>query len=269
MIRILPLLFLLTSCASIHSGNFAKFLNKDGKVSSGKKSSSGIIVSGQEVKSMSSKYFAQLDLTFENTTDKWIKIDHIDLSYNNSELNKLMKIPVGEKLISWAKAAQQNQEISNYNTNLALGAVTGMATGAMLLSKNRSMSIAAQGVFAVSSGSLTYRSIVKTLNQVELAKVVPASHLLNSPIHIPPGLHVKKWITVHLERPYQSPFLKEILISYRANTKKEKVLLKIRNKSLLFSKFQGDFAKLEREEENNRLEAKRKKERENSQWKPY
>jgi len=234
----LLLLVILTSCASIHDGHYAKEIGENGKVKKGKVTKSGIIVSGSEVTEMASNYFTQLDFTFENTTNKWIKVDKINISYENKKLDKLIKVPIGEKLSLWGKAAQQNKAIADHNFSMVMAGVVGAAAVAGGFSQNIKTQKASLGLIGASSGALAYNDIKNKLNSLQLSKIVPESHLLKVPLYIPPGLHTKKWITIYLQDPYNSPYMDRVKISYRINgEKKESILIKLRRENT-HSKFQ-------------------------------
>jgi hypothetical protein len=228
---LLTILF-LTGCASIHKGKYAQEVGQDGKIKTGKSTKSGIIVSGSEVKTMASKHFTQLDFTFENTTNSWIKVDKIKISYVNKKLDKLVKVPLGAKLHIWSQAATQNKAISDHNFSVAMAGIAAGAAAAGGLSSRSSTRGAAGGLLGASVGAMAYQDITNKVSSLELSKVVPQNHLLHSPLFIPPGLHAKKWITLYLKNPYKSPYLDKVKVSYRVNGKKsETVLLTLRGKN--------------------------------------
>jgi hypothetical protein len=256
------LLLTLVGCASIHEGEYAKEIDKDGKVIKGKVTRSGIVVSGSEVTHMASKHFTQLDFTFENTTSKWIEVDNITISYMNKKLNKLVKVPLGQKLGIWAKAAQQNASISDHNFNTVMAGIAGVAAIGGSFSKSRSTRQLALGLVSASGGALAYSEIKNKLNTLQLSQIVPEAHLLNMPLYIPPGLHTKKWITIYLEDPYNAPYMDKVKVSYRINSKvKESILLELRSDNT-GSRFQQRY-------QDHWKRIKKKKRQKKGSFKPY
>lgn len=231
----------LVGCASIHKGEYAKQVDEDGSVKKGNVTNSGIIVSGSEVSSLASKHFTQLDFTFENTTNQWIEIDKVNISYMDKKLNKLVKVPLGKKLMMWSEAAKQNKVIADHNRSVLIGAIAGVAAVGGAVSKNYRARGAAAAVLSASAGALAYNELKDKINDAELAKIVPKSHLLNTPLYIPPGLHAKRWIAIYLKNPYKSPYLSQVKISYRVGKKKrESILLPLR-KANTSSSFQNRY----------------------------
>jgi hypothetical protein len=253
------LILTLSACASIHSGDYAKEVTETGVISSAKATKSNIVVSGSEITSMSSEFFTMVDITFENKNNKWVEITNIQLSYGDKVLDDNFKVPLGEQLTIWGEAADQNKAIGDYNTGLALSAIAAIGGGVAASSRSKTTQNVGLGVFAASATTLTYRQIVRELDGLELAKVTPRSHLLHQPFFIPPGLHTKKWITLNLENPLKVPFWEDLVISYKADGKEEKIVLKVRKKeSMRGSKLQNGYFQMEQN-----------KKKQDGSWTPY
>lgn len=232
------LLTLLASCASVHNGEYAQRIDK-GQLKDTTDKDSPITVSGQEVVGLSSEHFAHFDLTFENNTNEWITINDLDISFG-TKLDGIVKIPVGEKLYYWQKAAVQRLEIAQHNTQMAMSALTiGAAAlaGGASYNGNRKLSKVAMGAMAFSGTAMTFQEIQKEIDQIELSELVPENHILHLPIYLPPKLHVKKQFTIYVKNPSEIPYIQSFILNYKANDKKDKVLLNIRNGSE-FSEFQ-------------------------------
>ncbi len=211
--------FLLCSCATIHNGNYATQVGtstdkRDIAKTTGNTTSLGLVISGQEVDELSSKYFTALDFTFENTTPNWIRIEKIEVSFDNETLNNKIKIPVGGDLAVWSDAAQQQQAIKEYNASQFLSAIVMVGAGAAAFSSNSSFGRAGAGLAIASGAIIGAREVNNQLNALELSKLVPASHLLSSPFVIPPGLHAKKWMLLYTEQPLEIPYASTILVKY-------------------------------------------------------
>ena len=245
----------LSSCASVHEGNYAKEVNEDGKLVKSEKTKNGIVISGSENDDLASEYFTSLNFTFENTTSDWKHIKITKVDFLNGRLNKLLKIPVGEKLLEWSIASQQRKQISDHNSQMIVGAITAAAVGVAGLSKSGNTRIAAVSVAGAGAATLSYQQISNKLSSLEKAKVVPDRHLLRGSFYIPPGLFSKRWMTVYLKRPFKSPYLQKVRIDYLVNKKRESVVITLRGKDTS-SDFQNRYhsvrkRELEQERRNN------------------
>lgn len=217
---------LLASCANLHNGNFASPEGSD----SSRKSTSGIVISGIENDDLSSEYFGEIDFTFENTTADWVRIKNITIDFDDPTINKAVRVPVGSDLISWAKAAEQDKQIRDYNTSLVLGSV--MTVGAFAAGASHNPGVRGLGADALigSAGGLTLMGLREERENAELAKLVPPSHLMSDDFVIPPGLHTKKWLALYTKDPHSIPFISTVTISYSLeNGKTERAKLKFRS----------------------------------------
>lgn len=231
----------VAACAGIHNGKYAQN-QTNGEVGSSdkRKTSSGLLVSGEEIKSMSTKYFAQLDFTFENTSSKWINIKSVKLDFGSQLANEGINIPVGAELLAWGEAARQRKAISDYNTNLALASL--VAVGGLTAAKSNSPQLKTGGAVVAAGGltALAVNDISNELNSLELAKLVPDNHLLSNNFVVPPGMHAKRWVTIYTEKPYEIPFVTQVtLIVTLQDGKVEKLILPFRSGGLTSSVWQN------------------------------
>lgn len=217
------------ACASIHSGNFATPVGSEQLKSVRNISSLGLVISGQEVLELASKYITAIDLTFENTTPQWMRIDKIEVSFGGSELDKKIFFLIGNDLFAWSEAAKQQQAIRDHNTDLFLGSVLALGAG-MAIGENGGDTRAVGASLAATSGSvLAASSIGRELQGLELAKVVPSNHLFSTPFIIPPGLHTKKFLVLYTEKPLDIGYVANVLLRYTtATNKSEQVKLSFR-----------------------------------------
>lgn len=234
-------LVLVTGCASVHQGNFATSIDGDdtGPENKSKTTALGLMVSGAEDSSLSSKYFGHIQLTFENKSNHWVHIKKVTVQFEDESVNQKTVIPVGGDLTSWAEAAQNAKAIRDYNTSLLLSSVAAVGGAAM----SRGGTTGQVGALALigSGTALTVKGVMDIKSDIELAKVVPSSHLLSPEFIIPPGLATKKWVTFFTSEPLSLPYLEEIKISYiTAEGKSEKLLLKFRDKARTGSQWQAN-----------------------------
>lgn len=234
----------LSSCASVHNGNYANVETGSGsnQKSTGKQSASGLLLSGQEVKSMASQHITQIDFTFENKTGKWIHIKSVKLNFGSQEANEAISIPVGADLDAWILAIKQNQAIKDHNFALAMASIGAVGAGLASTSGN-SQGQKNVGLFALAgaSAALTVNSVRNQLSGLELAKIVPDTHILSSNFVVPPKLHTKKWVAIYTENPYELPYIDSITLEITtADNKIEKLKLPFRISGISTSDWQKD-----------------------------
>ncbi|MFZ4405252.1 MAG: hypothetical protein ACOYOK_14215 [Pseudobdellovibrionaceae bacterium] len=234
-ISVAVLALYVCGCASIHSGNYAKVdgSSQDKKVKK-QLTESKILASGLEVNAMSSKYYTMIDFTFENQSSKWIQVNKVDIDFGSDEANQMIEIPVTSKLVAWSEAAQRAKAISDYNTSVILSSVGVLGAG-LAASSNNSSAKNIGGIAAIgAAGTLTINSFRNNINNLELSKLVPDSHLLSAPFFIPAGMFTKKWMTIYTQKPLKTPYISDVTLTlYLENGKKEKVVMPIRDSGFL------------------------------------
>jgi hypothetical protein len=226
---------LLPGCASVRNSYLGTPADPaTGKwAAQGSKTAAGLIVSVEEKEHLASEYFGVVDVAFENTTDKWIKVKGVALKFG-PEYDPHITIPVGEELKSWATATQQRLLIERHNRSMALAAVAiaGMTTAAV--SNNRAVSTIGG---TVAAGSLAWLA-VDSMNQEVEGTEQPAtpqnasyfeSHLLSVPFSIPPGLFAKRWVTINTAGGEEVPCVRGVILDYELEGgRKERVYLPFR-----------------------------------------
>lgn len=57
---------------------------------------------------------------------------------------------------------------------------------------------------------------------------LPQAHLLSGDFQIPPGVSIKRWVTLFLKNPMENPYFNTIKVQYKANNTKEKATIRFR-----------------------------------------
>ena len=226
-ISFLSLLFLCSACATVNNSHYAE---PEQKGDSKHSSAAGLVISGAENTTLASDYFGVIDFTFENQTSDWIRIKNVTLDFGDKATNDAVKIPIGNELIAWARAAEQNKAIKDYNTALLLGSV--MAIGLTAASVSNNQGLQATGALAAfgATGGLAVVSVRDEKQKAELAKLVPSTHLMSDDFVVAPGLHAKKWITLYTREPNKIPIIKTVTLIYTLeNGHIERAKLKFRD----------------------------------------
>lgn len=211
---------LLAGCASVRNDYVAHPHDPaTGKwAARGGETPSGLVVTGEERTQYSSDYFGVVDVTFENTTDRWIHIKSVRLRFDGPEYDRTVSVPEGEQLRSWARATHQRLAVSRHNreTALALVALAGMTAG--LASDNRAVRATGGVAAAGALGALAVDEANQAVERAEqpAAPHTPAyydTHLLAVPFSIPPGLFAKRWVTLSTAGA-AAPCVRSMIIDY-------------------------------------------------------
>jgi hypothetical protein len=194
---------------------------------------SRLVISGEELTSYGSEYFGMLQLTFENPTDDWVRVEKLTLDFGDDARNLGVSFPQGPEINSWLSATLQRNLIRDTNEALALGALLAIGTTVASIGATSGQSAVAAAGGAVVLGTAAGLTADAVLEQVHVAEDVrpyPDSHLLALPLAIPPGLFSKRWVLVNTRRG--APCLRSMRLHYEVeNQGAESVLLGFRRRS--------------------------------------
>lgn len=206
-------------CATAHSGkNLAKTYGSDGKLMNSK-----LIVSAKEINALASKHFGVVEFTFENKSNKFITIESLSVTFKNKQLDKNIKLIIGNKLQSWNEGQQNVSTLKAQNTAAVLGAIS--AAGAVASSSNHRKTRGAGNVaFFAGAGAMSISRAQNRKVAKKLSMAVPSSHLLSTPFSVAPGLFNNKWILLFTENPEKLPYVHTITVTYKDSNKKTKTL---------------------------------------------
>jgi hypothetical protein len=194
MKTILSLLFALTlsSCASYQSGNAVMHISGDHPENTP--------LTGYIDETYSSASYTLLQFQFGNETTEWKRIKNIKLDMLTPN-GKKAQVVLGQDLNDWADAIAHKVAVDQHNRAVVLGSIA--AAGAVLaVSGPKTNSRQTKAGLALMSGTIAVQNIgdyVSRLDDLQRAQIIPRGHLY-SPISIPAGLVVKRWIVLKIER---------------------------------------------------------------------
>lgn len=215
-------IFLTGGCATPHSGNW-----KGDVVSKDTESSQKLVISASEREELSSKHFGFINLTFENVSDEWVKVEDLHIRFENSELNEKGVIIVGDKISSWAEGIRNRQDLKRYNNSIIMGSLALVGTMAMAASSDSNVQMAGATSVLASAGGMAVQDFGRYRDSVFRANLVPRDHLLSGPLLLAPGLFVKRWFVVYTENPSELPNEDTVLISYRTNKEEKPTIVRL------------------------------------------
>ncbi len=180
------LCLLLPACATVHPGKKATALHG--------KSDDHLIVSCEANEEASSKAFAMVQCTFENTSDQWMRFSGGEIVLDTNETK--LSVVVGEDLQTWADSMMQQKAMDYYNRELAKSTIA--AGGLIIAATTDSKDMAIAGLATV--GAVAAYDVVSEYAAAKTKATspdwVPKSHL-NSAFALPGGLFARKWVLLN------------------------------------------------------------------------
>jgi hypothetical protein len=215
--RALPWLLLMAAgCMTVARGQLAQPLDEQGKPrQAGDAAVSGLRLSSRIVSELTSEHLGFIEITFENQSDRWIWIDRANIRANDASANQNVVIPLGEELVSWQRAAVERAQIRNLDNAPVLALISDKGAAMHVLPKESSVDAAASGVTSIALSALLKDSQARPTFRADVAKTVPATHLLSLPFSIPPGLFARRWIVLDTSRDAAIPCLRRMLLEYQ------------------------------------------------------
>lgn len=232
IVCILGLIF-LSSCATIHKGNWAKPVRnetEEEKYARNKKlvgskyrlrnaTDSGMLVSYEWNSDYSEGYFRYLDFTFENTTPEFKKIEEVSISFKNKEKVKEVFFLKGAPLASFLKGQALKIQIKNRNKAVVAGVMAGVAAGAAASASDSNYA-------NYNSGLVTMAAASAVMNKKANINEFPEEHMFGSKERflIPPGLALTKYLVMYSKNPDVFGELKTMYVTYRLKDGQEEKL---------------------------------------------
>jgi hypothetical protein len=202
------------ACAGIESKYPASPVDAQGRLTGTRTTSSGLAISGEELRSYASDYFG------------------LALNFGHPARNASVTIPHGADLDAWYVATLQRNDIRDTNHATALGVLFALGeTIAIAGAVTEERQVAAAGS-AVALGATTAALVDgqdRRVQSAESVRVVPESHLLAVPFAVAPGLFKKKWVLLQTQSR-SSPCISSMLIDYDVQERgRERALVPFRS----------------------------------------
>lgn len=218
--------------AKVHPGRYAVEVPEGAVVPASVKDNTrpkaDLVISGREIREMSSTYFGFVDFALENTTAEWLKITDIKPDFGDEAINKNVSIVIGDQLAVWSTAIKARNAIRQYNR--ALLAVTVAAIGGAIGGSQDNQGMQALGDAALIAG-MTYLAVDdvgNVLDKLNNARVVPRDYLIGNTIVVPPGLFIRHWLLFYTKQPEALPYLESLIISCKVNDQPRRFYLEFR-----------------------------------------
>ena len=229
LLLILTAAMMFTGCETVDKSNYAESVTKVAGEDEGK-TKTGLVISGDEADSISTEYFGTVEFVFRNTTDEWIRVKNLKISFGDENIDKNVLVPVGQDLYEWQKAFTKQLAIDYRNKSrfLATAAfISGAVTAATSDSKEANRAAAVFGTAVAAMAINDINSAAKMENMA--ATAYPEDHLLGGNFAVPPGLFANKFIVLNSRKNSEIGYLSKIIIEYETESGiKDKVVLQFR-----------------------------------------
>lgn len=200
VLSILLLPILLGACASLHPGAMGVPADTERLLP--------LRVSADTIDAKSDEPWQIFELTIENTSDQWVKINEARVVIHSPAQSKV-SVVLGKDLKDWAEAMHFRQQKDAQNDKImqiglmAAGAVAALASG-------KSDGLAAVGVTAMAAGAgwAGADSVRASYRAAEGVDKLPETHLYQ-PFSVPGGMYLRKWVL--LNKPAKTMIRKLVL----------------------------------------------------------
>lgn len=180
---------IMAGCATTHPGKNGLLLNGQRDL--------GVKISVLPVDSEESSAFEMFEITIENESSDWLRIDKTTLVTDPS-VSKV-SVVVGNDLKSWAEAMAYKNNVEGYNRDMAIAgtaAAGGLLMAAGGISKSENLAAAGAAVYLAGLTWAITDTISATRTQSMGVRKVPQSHIYE-PFAVPGKMFMRKWILVN------------------------------------------------------------------------
>jgi hypothetical protein len=182
-------LLVLSACATTHPGNLGKSETLESKLP--------LKVSAEIIDSDNAS-FQLIQLTVENTSENWLKIDKATVKLDDPATSKV-SVVLGSDLKYWAEAASTQQREDQHNMDMVKLGLLGVGTTAVLVGGSRGDQGLATAGSAVVVGTYSWAlyDVLKTeINDAQRSSIIPENHLYHS-TSIPSKMHLRRWVLLN------------------------------------------------------------------------
>lgn len=179
----------LAACASVHKARTAVPNEANGLP---------LKITAQEITEYTDEYHTMIDITFENTGDRWLHVDETAVDFTNKS-NVEHNIIVGKDLIAWAESYRIKESVKNYNDSLGIAAAIlgGVIIAAAAGRSGSPAGVAAGASLAVGAATMhDVKSLKRSKLEAETSSLVPEGHIYRD-FGIPPKGYARRWLLVN------------------------------------------------------------------------
>jgi hypothetical protein len=182
-----------SGCATVHPGTEASAMQANPRIP--------LHVSAETSEEQAGKGYVLVNLTFENTGDRWVKIAESEVKISPQYASKV-SVVVGKDLEDWSAAIKATSDLERQRRGILQGTL--LAAGAVLALSTSSRSgtgMAAANDLGVAtvigtSAYAAFQGLNENKRKHETPQWIPDTHLYQ-PFSLPAKLFVRKWVLLN------------------------------------------------------------------------
>lgn len=177
---------LLVSCASIHPGFKGHSVEPGNPID--------ITVSAENLDYSKRDSFQLIEVTIENNTTEWIRIESIRPRLPDPAESKVSAV-LGQDLVDWAEAKQAQAKVDKLNQDIIQASLVGAG---VLASTSKNSALSSLGTVATVGGLgwAAATGISGDKRQAEAVMKVPSTHLY-APVAVPAKMFQRRWLLLN------------------------------------------------------------------------
>lgn len=180
----------LAACATKHPGNQAVAIGAENKIP--------LKISGRIIDYDKDSAFQLIDLSIENQSDTWVRIDNARMVIDDEKTSRISAV-VGPDLISWAESVREEKAREQHNTEiLQTGLIVAGSVAAAAGGYNNDESLRAAGLLAIigTSSWAVVDSLKMSQEKAQSSVGTPADHLYSS-FSVPGKMLKRRWLLLN------------------------------------------------------------------------
>lgn len=207
-------LTILAGCASMHPGYLATPTNSP----AARTQVGALVVSARELTEYASPSLGLVELTFENKSADWIRIQELALDFGSAAANQHVRIVVGDDLVRWSEAIELRNEIRGYNATLAWAGMAAIATLGASVTRGSQAAPVGSAVLLGTVAGATIAGVSAARESAQSVPVYPATHLLAPGFTIPPALSIRRWVVLQSTNEGATGYIHRFHLDLRSDT---------------------------------------------------
>ncbi|WP_413575413.1 hypothetical protein ACLVWU_13885 [Bdellovibrio sp. HCB290] len=173
----------LISCASVHPGGVGHSLQPSDALP--------VKISSDTIDFNKRDSFQFMEVTIENTSEEWLRIDKIRAKLPDPSESKV-SVVLGQDLADWAEAKRAQAQVDHLNNQIIQAA---LVAGGIVASTSSNSLVSAAGS-AATLGGLGWAAVSEIRDDKRNAEAVvrvPSTHLY-APVSVPAKMFLRRWI---------------------------------------------------------------------------
>lgn len=201
------LVFIFIGCVSADKSNELVMVNGNDQ---------GLVLSVEERTAFSTDNLVMLEFSMRNTSEDFLRFKDIKIDFP-SEIEDQVFIVVGQDLMNWSEGIKNKVSLEQYNRSMVFAGISAVGGVTAVMSNDPKVQQLGIGALMAGSGAISidqfliYRDQLKGSKFADMRGLIPESHILFSPVSIPPGLFLNRFAVFQMKKDTR-PFFHSLSI---------------------------------------------------------